>query len=252
MKPIIQFENVHIAFGKAKVLRGLNLTISEGETITIIGGSGSGKSVTLKLLLGVLRPDQGHIYFQGQDVTTMRERQLIEMRKKFGVLFQGSALFDSLTVRENIAYPLREHFDYSEEKLAHIVSEKLGLVGLSGIEKMMPADLSGGMKKRVGLARAIATDPGVILYDEPTTGLDPTNTQRINKLISEMQEKLKITSIVVTHDMNSAFKVSNRLALLKGGKICFTGTIDEAQHSNDTLVRGFIEGKVAEETMGGL
>ncbi len=246
MKPLIQFENVHVAFGKNKVLRGLNLDIVDGESITIIGGSGSGKSVALKLLLGVLTPDQGHIYFQGRDVTTMIEKELIEMRKKFGVLFQGSALFDSLTVRENIAYPLREHFHHSEQELDRIVTNKLALVSLPGIEKMMPSDLSGGMKKRVGLARAIATDPKVILYDEPTTGLDPTNTQRINRLILQLKQKLKITSIIVTHDMDSAFKVSDRLALLKDGKICFVGTIEEVQHSKDSMVRGFIERKMGD------
>src|SRR3989338_3022016 len=244
MKPLIQFENVHVAFGKNKVLRGLNLDIVDGESITIIGGSGSGKSVALKLLLGVLTPDQGHIYFQGRDVTTMIEKELIEMRKKFGVLFQGSALFDSLTVRENIAYPLREHFHHSEQELDRIVTNKLALVSLPGIEKMMPSDLSGGMKKRVGLARAIATDPKVILYDEPTTGLDPTNTQRINRLIVQMQKTLKITSIVVTHDMPSAFQVSDRLALLKEGKICFVGTVEEAKHSTHETVRDFIEGRM--------
>lgn len=245
-KLIIRFENVHIAFGRHKVLTGLNLTIQAGETITIIGGSGTGKSVTLKLLLGVLRPDQGHIYFEGKEVTTMMEKGLIEMRKTIGMLFQGSALFDSLTVKENIAYPLREHYDYPETKVDQIVATKLNLVGLDGIERMMPADLSGGMKKRVGLARAIASDPKVILYDEPTTGLDPTNTHRINHLILAMQQKLKVTSIVVTHDLESAFQVSNRLALLKDGKICFVGTVAETKQSSDPTVRQFIEGKMGE------
>ena len=245
-KPLIQFKDVCIAFGSLKVLQGLNLTIDEGETLTIIGGSGSGKSVTLKLLLGVLKPDRGHIYFEGKDVTTMREKELVEMRKKIGMLFQGSALFDSLTVKENVAYPLREHFDYSEQELSRRIVEKLKLVGLPDIEKMMPSDLSGGMKKRVGLARAIASDPKVILYDEPTTGLDPTNTQRINQLTLELRKRLKVTSIVVTHDMDSAFLVSNRLALLKDGKICFVGTVDEIKASNDPTVRQFIEGTMGE------
>lgn len=246
MKPLIRFQNVFMAFGPLKVLRGLDLTIEEGETITIIGGSGSGKSVTLKLLLGVLKPDQGHIYFEGEDVTTMREKKMVEMRKKIGMLFQGSALFDSLTVRENIAYPLREHFDYSETELEQIVRKKLNLVGLDGVERMMPSDLSGGMRKRVGLARAIASDPKLILYDEPTTGLDPTNTQRINRLIQEMQEKLKVTSIVVTHDLDSAFQVSDRLALLKDGKICYVGSVDETKRSQDPTVRQFIEGRMGD------
>ena len=244
MKPIIEFKKVSIAFGKNKVIQGLDLSIYPGETITIIGGSGSGKSVTLKLLLGVLYPDSGQIFYEGRDVTLMNEKDLIDMRKEFGVLFQGSALFDSLTVRENIAYPLREHFDYSEQEISRIVAKKLSLVGLPDVEDMMPADLSGGMKKRVGLARAIATDPKVILYDEPTTGLDPTNTQRINRLIVQMQKTLKITSIVVTHDMPSAFQVSDRLALLKEGKICFVGTVEEAKHSTHETVRDFIEGRM--------
>ena len=245
-KPLIQFKDVCIAFGSLKVLQGLNLTIDEGETLTIIGGSGSGKSVALKLLLGVLKPDRGYIYFEGKDVTTMREKELVEMRKKIGMLFQGSALFDSLTVKENVAYPLREHFNHSEQELSRRIVEKLKLVGLPDIEKMMPSDLSGGMKKRVGLARAIASDPKVILYDEPTTGLDPTNTQRINQLTLELRKRLKVTSIVVTHDMDSAFLVSNRLALLKDGKICFVGTVDEIKASNDPTVRQFIEGTMGE------
>lgn len=244
MKTIIQFEDLHMAFGANKVLRGMDLSILGGETITIIGGSGSGKSVTLKLLLGVLKPDRGRVLFHGQDVTKMEEKDLNDMRKQFGILFQGAALFDSLTVRENVVWPLREHFDYSEKELDRIVAEKLQLVGLEGVETMMPSDLSGGMKKRVGLARAIAADPHVILYDEPTTGLDPTNTHRINHLILQLQEKLKITSIVVTHDMVSAFQVSNRLALLKDGRICFAGTADEAKRSKDLQVRQFIEGRM--------
>lgn len=244
MKPLIRFENVHIAFGANRVLRGLSLDIVEGETITIIGGSGSGKSVTLKLLLGVLRPDRGRIFFEDQEVNQLGEKQLIEMRKKMGMLFQGSALFDSLNVKENVAYPLREHFDYTEEKLDQIVSARLHMVGLGGVQTMMPADLSGGMKKRVGLARAIASDPKAILYDEPTTGLDPTNTQRINRLIKELQGKLRVTSIVVTHDLESAFQVSDRLALLKDGRICFAGTVSQTRASTDLTVRQFIEGRM--------
>lgn len=244
MKPIIQFRNISIAFGIVAVLKNLNLAINEGETITIIGGSGSGKSVTLKLLLGVLVPDEGQLFFDGQDVVRMGEKELVGMRKQFGVLFQGGALFDSLTVFENVAYPLREHFHYSEPELRRIVAKKLTLVGLPGIEEMMPADLSGGMKKRVGLARAIATDPKVILYDEPTTGLDPTNTHRINQLIVELQKNLRMTSIVVTHDMASAFFVSDRLALLKDGRIAFTGTVEETKNSKDRVVRDFVEGRM--------
>lgn len=240
MKPYIQFVDVYLAFGKNKVLNGLNLEIRKGETLTILGGSGTGKSVTLKILLGIMRPDRGDVFFKGGRVNKMREKELNEMRKNFGMLFQGAALFDSLTVKENIAYPLREHFDYEEEKLGRIVSEKLALVGLEKVEKMMPGDLSGGMKKRVGLARAIAANPEVILYDEPTTGLDPANTERINNLILEMQKRLEVTSVVVTHDIDSAFQVSNRLALLKEGQIRFVGTPDEAGKSDNRDIREFI------------
>ena|SRR3989338_8223050 len=246
MKPLIHFENVFVSFGKNAVLKGLNLKVEEGEVLTILGKSGSGKSVALKLLLGILFPSRGSIYFRGDDVTKMSEEALIGMRKEMGMLFQGAALFDSLTVRENVAYPLREHFKKSEEELTRIVAKKLAWVGLNGIEEMGPSDLSGGMKKRVALARAIATDPKVILYDEPTTGLDPANTQRINNLILKMKDRLKVTSIVVTHDLGSAFKVSDRLALLHDGKICFVGTRKEAEQSVDRVVQNFIRGEMEE------
>ena len=187
-KSIIQFKDVKKSFGDHVVLDGATLSINKGETLTIIGGSGMGKSVFLKLLLGVMLPDSGEVEFDGLDVNQMSEKRLFKMRRRIGMLFQGAALFDSLSVKENIAYPLREHFKYSEHDITKIVAEKLAMVGLEGIETMMPADLSGGMKKRIGLARAIATDPDVILYDEPTTGLDPANTNRICNLIKEMQE----------------------------------------------------------------
>ncbi len=239
---IIEFKKVSKSFGSNKVLEEADLAIEKGETITVIGGSGKGKTVFLKLLLGVLKPDSGHIYFQGRDIGEMDEKALIEMRRHIGMLFQGAALFDSMTVAENIAYPLREHFEYKEDKIKKIVKEKLALVGLEGVEDMMPADLSGGMKKRVGLARAIATDPEVVLYDEPTTGLDPANTRRICSLILELQKKLKVTSVVVTHDMESAFRVTNRIALISNRRFAFVGTKEEAQKSDDPLVRHFIEG----------
>ncbi len=239
MEPLIRFYNVNKSFGKNLVYQNLSLDIMKGETITIVGGSGTGKSVLLKMLLMLLTPDQGDIYFDEQNIVPMRKQQLIAIRKRVGMLFQGAALFDSLSVYENIAYPLREHFTYPEEKIAVIVKHKLSLVGLTGIETMMPADLSGGMKKRVGLARAIATDPEVILYDEPTTGLDPTNTKRIDELIVEMQGRLKVTSIVVTHDMESAFRVSNRIALVYDKRIHFVGTVEEFKKCKDKVVRDF-------------
>jgi phospholipid/cholesterol/gamma-HCH transport system ATP-binding protein len=245
LQPVVEFKGVCKSFGDNEVLRDASLAISYGETITIIGGSGMGKSVFLKLLLGVLRPEAGGIFFHGMDIGDMSERELSKMRRKIGMLFQGSALFDSLTVKENVAYPLREHFRYKkEDEISRVVSEKLKMVGLTGIEDMMPADLSGGMKKRVGLARAIATNPDVILYDEPTTGLDPANTKRICRLIREMQQKLKVTSIVVTHDMEAAFSITDRLAMLYDKKFGFIGTKEEAKSSPLPFVQNFIRGEM--------
>lgn len=241
---IIEFKKVAKAFGGKKVLSDLNLQVEAGETMTIIGGSGSGKSVALKLLLGLIDADQGNILFKGQDITKMDDEALIPIRSKIGMLFQGAALFDSLTVFENIVYPLREHEDLSEAELNQAVVEKLAYVGLPDVAQMFPEDLSGGMKKRVGLARAIATNPEVILYDEPTTGLDPANTNRINELIIFLQKKLQVTSIVVTHDMNSAFKISDRIALLHDRKIEIVGTVEEIKHSNNQVVQDFIRGEI--------
>jgi len=241
---LIEFRNISKSFGDHQVLSGLNLAVKQGETLTIIGGSGSGKSVTLKLLLGLLDADDGGIFFRGANIVDMTREGVVQMRSRIGMLFQGGALFDSLTVFENVAYPLVEHHSHSPEELERIVREKLDLVGLSGTEPMYPADLSGGMKKRVGLARAIAINPDVVLYDEPTTGLDPANTNRINELILRLQEVLKVTSLVVTHDMASAFKVSNRLALLHNRKIEFCGTVDEVKRSTNPVVKNFIHGEI--------
>lgn len=241
---IVEFKKVSKSFGGNKVLENADLAITKGETITIIGGSGKGKTVFLKLLLGVLKADSGKIFFRGEDLGKMSEKDLVQMRRHIGMLFQGAALFDSLTVAENVAYPIREHFRYDEEKVRSIVKEKLEMVGLPGVEEILPADLSGGMKKRVGLARAIATDPDIILYDEPTTGLDPANTHRICNLILKLQEKLGVTSIVVTHDMESAFKITNRVALISDHKFAFVGTKEEAINSNMPLVQHFIQGEM--------
>lgn len=246
MSGFISWSNICKSFGDNQVFSGLNLDVNKGETLTIIGGSGSGKSVMLKLLLGLLYPECGNIIFENRDVTLMREDSLIRMRKKVGMLFQGGALFDSLCVAENVAYPIREHYKFSEEKVSEIVRQKLSFVGLPGIGEMMPSDLSGGMKKRVALARAIAADPEVILYDEPTTGLDPANTMRINRLIRELQRKLKVTSIVVTHDMASAFFVSDRMAMLYNQRIEFVGSPDEVRRSDDVIVKNFINGNVGD------
>ena len=246
MDAFIRFDDIHKCFGENQVYNGLTLDIVKGETMTIIGGSGTGKSVMLKMLLRLIEADSGKIFFAGEDVCKKDNKGLIAMRKRIGMLFQGAALFDSLTVKENIAYPIREHFDYDEDKISKIVAEKLEVVGLEGKEEMMPSDLSGGMRKRVGLARAIATDPEVILYDEPTTGLDPTNTNRIDQLILDMQRRFKVTSIVVTHDMASAFRVSDRLALIYNKKIEFVGTVEEVKNSTHELVKQFINGHIGE------
>ncbi|MFH0799299.1 MAG: ABC transporter ATP-binding protein [Pseudomonadota bacterium] len=243
-QPVIEFKKVCKSFGGNRVLDEADLSIYKGETLTIIGGSGKGKTVFLKLMLGVIRPDRGRILFHGDDIGEMKERDLSKIRSHIGMLFQGAALFDSLTVKENVAYPLRLHFKYPEEEISRRVAQKLFLVGLSGTEEMMPADLSGGMKKRVGLARAIATDPDVILYDEPTTGLDPANTKRICRLIREMQMKLGITSVVVTHDMTAAFAVTDRVAMIHHHRFGFVGTKEEAQASKDPLVQNFIRGEM--------
>jgi len=245
---LISFKNISKSFGNNHVMADLSLDIKEGETITIIGGSGSGKSVLLKILLGLMLPDSGNVFFRGKDVTRMNEWELVDIRKDVGLLFQGAALFDSLSVFENVAYPIREHFHYSEEKIKALVHDKLKLVSLDGTENMATSELSGGMKKRIGLARAIATEPSVILYDEPTTGLDPANTMRINMLIRELQRKLGVTSIVVTHDMASAFLVSDRLAMLYNRHIEFVGTTEEAKKSANSVVQNFIQGYIGEES----
>ncbi|MFH1434540.1 MAG: ABC transporter ATP-binding protein [Pseudomonadota bacterium] len=241
---IIEFRNVHKAFGDNSVYTGLDLCVHRGETITVIGGSGSGKSVLLKILIGLIEPDEGEVWFDGERVTS--EKQLFEVRKRVSMLFQGAALFDSMPVAENIAYPLREHFSLSDAEIEKRVAEKLRMVGLEGLEDQFPAELSGGMKKRVALARAIATEPDVILYDEPTTGLDPINANRINHLIRQMQRMLSVTSIVVTHDMQSAFSVSDRIAMLYDRRIPVVDTVDNIMSSAIPEVRNFIEGRFEE------
>jgi len=242
--PIIQFKGIKKAFGQKVIYSGLNLTIERGEVLTICGGSGVGKSVMLKMLIGLLEADAGTITFNGDDVTRMDEQQLSQVRRRIAMLFQGAALFDSLNVGENVAYGLEEHFrdKMTKSERNDRVSWALSLVDLPGIQQLWPADLSGGMRKRVGLARAIAVQPEVLLYDEPTTGLDPINTARVNHLITGLQQKLKITSIVVTHDMKSAFAISDHMAMVRGGRIIAYGTKDEFQATTDPRVHDFIEG----------
>ncbi len=244
---LIEFRDVWKAFGPKVVYQGLNLSIEQGEALTIVGGSGVGKSVMLKLLIGLLKADRGEILFDGEHVERMTAKELTRVRQRVGMLFQGAALFDSLTVRENVAYGLREHHVMNEGEIDERVAWALSLVGLPGIEAMHPADLSGGMKKRVGLARTVALKPEVLLYDEPTTGLDPINTTRINHLILSMQRALKITSIVVTHDMGTAFMVSTRMAMVHKGRIVAEGTPDDFRTSTNPLVRNFIEGNAPED-----
>jgi phospholipid/cholesterol/gamma-HCH transport system ATP-binding protein len=245
---LVRFEGVHKRFGPKVVYSGLDLDIRRGETITVMGPSGSGKSVMLKMLIGLLKPDTGRIVFDGQDVTKMKSDELTEVRRRIAYLFQGAALFDSLTVGENVAYGLREQFwkTMTHAEIDTRVEHSLGLVGLPGIEAMRPSDLSGGMKKRVGLARTLALQPEVILYDEPTTGLDPINTARINHLILGIQRTLKLTSVVVTHDMGTAFTVSNRLAILGKGRVLLVGTKEEFRNTKNQGVRDFIEGRAPE------
>ncbi len=241
---LIRFEGLWKAFGPKRIFEDLHLDVRRGETLTIIGGSGTGKSVLLKCLIGLLYPDRGQIWFEGTDVTTLRELELREVRKRVSMVFQGAALFDSLSVGENIAYPLREHLvGVDDDEIAARVAKNLALVNLPGIEQMRPSDLSGGMRKRVGLARAIAIEPEVILYDEPTTGLDPISTRVIDELIVSMKEKLGCTSIVVTHDMDSAFRVSDRMAMLAKRHVVASGTVEEMQASTDPDVRAFFDAR---------
>ena len=248
MSALIHFQNVKKAFGPKVVYSGLDLAIAKGETITILGPSGSGKSVMLKMLIGLLEVDSGAIVFDGRDVATLEERELYEVRRRVAYLFQGAALFDSLNVGENVAYGLREqNWDtMTADEIERRVAQSLTLVGLPGIEDMKPSDLSGGMKKRVGLARTLALQPEVILYDEPTTGLDPINTARINNLIMSIKRALGLTSVVVTHDMGTAFGVSDRIAMLGRGRVVMTGTPDDFRRTTDPYVRDFIDGKAPE------
>ncbi len=239
---MIEIKGLHKHFGGNHVLRGVDLTIRDGETLVIIGRSGCGKSVLLKHITGLVDPDEGKVLVDGVDTQSLQTKEQDQFRLKLGMLFQNAALFDSLTVRENVGFSLFEHTKMSFTDIDAKVKEKLGLVGLKKIEDLMPSELSGGMKKRVGLARAICNDPKIILYDEPTTGLDPINSDVINELILRMQEKLHVTSIVVTHDMTSAYKVGNRIAMLYEGKIIGVGTPDEIKNTQNPIIRQFITG----------
>jgi phospholipid/cholesterol/gamma-HCH transport system ATP-binding protein len=234
------------------VLDELDLSIERGQSLVVIGASGTGKSVLLKHIVGLLRPDVGEVWFDGVRIDELTERQIMEVRQRFGFLFQMGALFDSLTVGENIAFPVIEHTHKRPDEVEEIVARKLEMVGLPGIEKRMPAQLSGGQRKRVALARAIALNPEVILYDEPTTGLDPVRSDVINQLIIRLGQQLKVTSITVTHDMQSAFKIADRIVMLHQGKIIFDGTPAQIQASEDPHVRQFVLGEAGETELEAL
>jgi phospholipid/cholesterol/gamma-HCH transport system ATP-binding protein len=239
---MIEIRNLHKSFGSNHVLRGINLDIDTGETLVIIGRSGCGKSVLIKHIVGLLSPDEGVVKVEGDIVEEMNTQSLYDLRRRFGFLFQGAALFDSMTVEENVALSIIEsNKQFAEEIIASKVAEKLEMVGLPGAQKLKPAELSGGMKKRVGLARALITDPDYILYDEPTTGLDPIMADSIDLQIKELTEKLNVTSVVVTHDMYSVKNVANRVAMIHEGKIYFTGNAEELLNSDDPVIQEFIK-----------
>jgi phospholipid/cholesterol/gamma-HCH transport system ATP-binding protein len=239
---MIEVRELYKAFGEKQVLKGLNLDAREGEILVVIGQSGSGKSVLLKHIIGLLRPDKGKIFVEGKDISNLNEKHWFEIRSKFGMLFQGAALFDSLTVEENVAFGLKRFADYSKDRIAEAVRESLHKVGLYGIEQMMPHELSGGMKKRVGLARAIVYEPSIMLYDEPSTGIDPIRADAINDLILQLTKEMNVTSIVITHDMSSAYKVADRIAMLYNGGIVECGNPEKIRKSKNPIVNQFIHG----------
>ena len=239
----IHLKDVHKAFGAKEVLKGFTLDITEGQTMSIIGGSGSGKSVALKHIVGLLRPDQGDVWVDGQNVSRLDQQTLYSLRRNVGYVFQFAALFDSMTIEENVGMGLKRIEGTSPAQIRDRVRECLHLVDLEGYEDRFPSELSGGQKKRAGLARAIATAPNYLLYDEPTTGLDPVTTAVIDRLIVRMSDKLGVTGIVITHDMDSAFRISDRVAMLYDGRVRFEGTPAEVKAAEDPIVRGFIEGR---------
>lgn len=240
---MIEIINVTKRFNGNLVLDKINLTVKDGETMVIIGRSGVGKTVLLKHMIGLIRPDEGQVIVDGQEITWLSGYRLSRLRLKFGMLFQGAALFDSLTVGENVAFGLREHTTMEEEQIQDRVRECLAMVGLEGIEEQKPAELSGGMRKRVGLARALALRPKTILYDEPTTGVDPIMADVINRMIKGLHDQLKVTGVAVTHDMVSAYKIADRIAMLHEGKIIEVGTVDQIRSTSNSLVKRFILGQ---------
>ncbi len=249
---MIRFDNLHKAFGTNEVLRGFSLDVNEGETMVVIGYSGSGKSVAIKHIVGLLEPDAGSVHVDGLDVATLTRQELYALRAKIGYVFQFAALFDSVTIADNVAMGLRKQGLLSELEIAERVHEALNLVDLEDdVGSKLPAELSGGMRKRVGIARAIALRPKYLLYDEPTTGLDPVTSAIIDALMVRMQKQLGVTGIVITHDMRSAYTVGTRIAMLYEGRVQQVGTVDEIKHSTDPLVRQFVEGRAELEPVGG-
>ncbi len=240
---MIRIVDLHKSFGPKQVLRGVNLEIDRGETMVVIGQSGSGKSVLLKHLIGMMKPDSGRIFIDDVDITALRPEALQKVLRRFGMLFQGAALFDSLTVAENVGFGLKRYTKHTKKEIAEIVADSLAKVGLRDVGNLMPHELSGGMKKRVGLARAIAYSPEIILYDEPSTGIDPIRADAINDLIIQLKENLHVTSVVITHDMVSAFKVADRIAMLYDGVIIETGSPAEIQKSENPVVQQFVTGR---------
>lgn len=237
-------------FGDKQALKHINLEVKKGETLAIIGGSGSGKSTLLRLMIGLIRPSSGQLYIKGQEVSNLSEDEMDKVRLSMGMVFQYSALFDSMTVGDNVAFGLREHTDLSEAEISRIVAEKLELVGLPGTEHMMPGELSGGMKKRVSLARAIAVEPEIIFYDEPSSGLDPIMTAKIDELIVSTQEKLQVTSIVVTHDMVSACHIADRIAMVYEGELIAIDTVDNFRRLQDPRIQAFMRYTNVDSTGG--
>lgn len=240
---MIEIRDLHKSFGNKQVLAGVELEVKKGETMVVIGQSGAGKSVLLKLIIGIMKPDRGEIYVDGTEITRLNEEERLRLNRKFGMVFQGAALFDSMTVAENVAFGLERHLKLEADQIRKIVRESLELVGLRGVENLMPHQLSGGMKKRVGLARAIAYRPEIMLYDEPSTGIDPIRADAINEMINKFKKEMGITSIVITHDMASAYRVADRMAMLYGGRIVEVGTPEEIRRSAKAIVQQFIRGE---------
>jgi phospholipid/cholesterol/gamma-HCH transport system ATP-binding protein len=250
-RPLIEWRDVHVSFGPKAVLAGLSLAVAPGESVVILGASGTGKSVALRSVIGLVRPDRGAVLVDGQDLRALDERGLLAVRRRLAMVFQGSALFDSMDVGANVGFGLEENFPATpREKVAARVAEVLALVDLPGTERLMPSSLSGGMKKRVALARALAVGPEAVLYDEPTTGLDPMTASRVNRLIRDLRARLAVTSVVVTHDVASALLVAERVVLLQGGRIAFDGPVEQARSAPPPALRAFMAGEESPAVAG--